>query len=216
MTKGAYIELIQRGLSGGETPADLRGKYHEKVISKYVEMLFNKLLFDMAKMAMAMRDSTTLDQYTKRYDIPKEDIKKSDDCNYSFELPATPPQMPGGQAIRWVGPCGECGTTKGWLYRSPTAHDVFSELDVDLVDQSIRYSPEGNTILLCNACNTDIPDCIAIKMITSFEDYEDEDNLPMPGGQDAEVFAAVVQLMMAQPPEELGNENVVNADSFKK
>jgi hypothetical protein len=212
MTKGELTELIQRHLAGGEVPADVRGKYHENVIALYLGLAYNTALWNLTKVSKATRKSSSLDQYIKTFDVDKTDIKCDDKSKeFYIETPADIPQTMGGQAVRYVG--SPVKGSRGWLYRNPTAHDVFNELDVNLVDQSPRYSIDGDRIYIFNILDTNLPECVRVKMLTSFEDYDDDDEIPIPGGQDMSLLPPVIQLMQSIGKEELVNDNQIQAEA---
>ncbi len=209
MTKSEYIELIQRNLAGGEVVADVKGIYHENVVALYIAIAFNSALWELVKVSQATRDSSTLDQYIKTFDISKSNVQCDDKSGLFFiYTPSDMPQVIGGQAIRYVGSSKK--NSRGYLYRNPTGHDVFNELDVNLVDQSPRFSPEDDKIFLYNILEVDFPEYFRVKMITSFEDYDNDDSLPMPGGKDIELFPAIIQLIRSQSKEDLINDNRVD------
>jgi hypothetical protein len=50
MTKRQWVQLIIHNLSGGNSPDDLQGEYHPRIIEKYFELAFNDSILDQEDM----------------------------------------------------------------------------------------------------------------------------------------------------------------------
>lgn len=211
MTKGDFVELIQRSLAGGEVPADVRGKYHENIVEKFVDLAFSTFMWELVKASIATRDFTPLDVYTRDYYVAKADIKIDASRGQQYiDLPAPVPQLLGNNAIRYVGAAKE--GSRGYLYRNPSSNGVYDELDVNLVDQTTRYSPENGKVYFLNFHTP--PASILLKLVTSFDGFDDNDEFPLPGGQDLYIFPQIVELLRGRPDikEETRNDNVINSE----
>lgn len=212
MTKGEIVELLQRHLAGGEVPADIRGKYHENVCARYLEIAYDAAVGEERRVSQAKRESSETDKFLKSYIINGDAVK----CNevtkeFYIELPEEAPSSPSGNDIMYFGSAAK--GSRGWIYRHQAAHDVFNELDVNLVDQSPRYSIEGDKFYFYNVLDTNIPENFSVRMVAGFDDYEDDDEIPMPEGQEAKIFTMVIQIMMTMGREELINDNEIQAEA---
>jgi hypothetical protein len=190
MRKDKYIELIQRNLSGGDVPADVKGKYHEKTVALYVELAYNKILWDVVQMSNQLKEWASLEKYTKSYivtSILRDEVREQ----YYIETPVPLMELPFGEAVRYVGPADD--ESSGFIPRDPRATKVMAGLDVEIVDQTVRYQIEHDKIyfrLMENA-----PPRLMVKMIVPFGSFDDLDDIAMPGGLDSPVFAQVMKLV---------------------
>lgn len=189
MKKIEIIELIQRNLAGGDVPADIQGDYDEEIITLYIAMAYNKIFFELVRASYNIADSTPLDKFTKAFIIEQDDIKK-DTIRKKFyiELPIPSANVPWNEAIRYCGPADE--ESAGYIWRSPAASPVMGGLEIETVEQGIRYMIENQRVYFYLMDSE--PEAIMIKMLMSWEAWDDLDDIGIPAGTDSQLFNIVV------------------------
>lgn len=197
-TKKQYIELMQRYLSGGEVPVDVRKKYHEVIIDHYVGMAFAELVVDVY-MANPFADKRSdLDTLTRAYtgNTIEPDSERGD---YYVEIPVTSSkilQIPNNMAIRAVFPDGS--PDERYYRREMTSNHVYSKLDVSTHITTPRWYVEGDKIRLSS--KEDTVNDVTMQIVVQWEEYDDDDYVPMPLSRDMSILMKVVSLLREKPP----------------
>jgi len=207
MTKQNLIDLIQHRLSGGDTPQELKGKYHPRIIEKHCELALNYLVNTIAyKEAQRNMDWGVLDAYAKTYtdvEVLTDEIRNE---KYSV-LPSKYVALPKNRGIRMVAPIQ--GQDKPFVYRDNNTKWLYSSLDVNTVSADVRFYVEGEKIFY----SEHIPNVITavlIKMIVPFSDLGANDEVVIPQGFGKVVVDLVLQSMMGMPMEKVSNNNNAN------
>lgn len=201
MTKEQFIEQIQRRLGGGEVTDDVRGKYPYEVVAGIVEMAYNSMLWGLVKGSQATKDFSPLNGLTKSFVITAI-LNDSVRDQFYIDLPVSIAQLPNNEAIRSFRPAKQ-GSGE-YIYRDPSSISVFDGLDVNLVDQGIRYSPEHDKIYFLNMEDNTKPKNLLLQIACTFDAYDDGDEIHIPAEQDAVVFGSVLDLIQGKA------EDVVN------
>ena len=214
MKKIEIIETIQRNLAGGDVPADVQGQYAQEIVTLYVSMVYNKILWELVQMSYNMADSTPLDKFTKSFiveDIKRDSVRKK----YYIELPVNSVNVPWNEAIRYCGPPES--EADGYWWRSPAANSVMGGLDVEMVDSHIRYFVENQRIYF-HLMDAKI-DNVMVKLLMPWEAWDDLDDINVPAGADSDLFVKVISMMRHadnrqddtndQAQDESGNNRVV-------
>lgn len=184
MIKKKLIELIQENLNGGSTTPDILKKAHPLVISKYIEMAFNTIFYNIFR-----TNPEELDIYGKWY--YSQEVKK-DAHVYYCDLPCGVIQLPNNSAsIRRITMTGDEYSVVFINVRT-SANAVLNRLGT--VDRSgaISYAV-SNRIVFDNFDS--VIEKVNIFAITPFSDMEDTDNVPIPSGKDVEFLQIILQLM---------------------
>lgn len=187
--KNKLIELAIESLSGGDAPAEMRGKYHPAVIELYLDMAFSDILQE--EFQNAGSDFTIFDSFAKPY---KCIVKKDDDREQKyFDLPVTLiPLRPKQAAIRSISLYN--GERLAFAPIQNASMPMWDELEAMKIDDTCSYSIEGSRVeFFMNAPLTGAE--ILVKMITPFADLLDNDDVFVPGGKNAMLFQRMYQFM---------------------
>lgn len=205
MIKKEFIELIQENLSGGELTEDLLGKYHPELISRYCEVAFNDILWELSRMSHQMKDTTPLDPFTKDFSFT---LQKDEIGRDYIAIDKSIGQLTFNQAVRLVYPYVEDGENNPYIYRSPAAHGIYSNSQVETVNQTPRWSIQNNRIIF--KCMTNpAPSKVAVKLVSVWQNFEDNDEINIPAGQGSQFMERVKQVIREQKvtPEDVTNNN---------
>lgn len=190
------VEVFIHKKSGGNTTPDLMGKLHPEFVKKYMALAWNTIIYEAFK-----KDLSNLDLYCKSFTVPVQynTVRAYHYCT----LPAPICQLPvRSEGVRRVQTIQDIG-----LYFSPCGNDqssVMSGLEVWNIDETIPYAVELTQIVFKK--HVGFAD-VVIDMVIPFDSFDDEDEFPMPMGQDIIFFQTVDQLMSNMPPEDDVNDN---------
>lgn len=203
MNKEQIIELIGKTLAGGNLVPDGKGAYHPLVIEKYAAIVYPSFLFQVFKNATRYTDYSRLDNFIKTYTVSVTKDTQRD--KYYSVLPAQLVYLPEQLGIRQISTI--IGENNPFIPTEATASAIFSELEISIVDDSIRYWMEGTKIWYRNM-TSDIADVgVLMKLIVNFDEYADTDNVYLPpGGQDS-FFNQIVAMIQKRKPEDIRNDN---------
>ena len=219
MKKIELIELTQDYLSGGDAPADVKGRYHPRILSNIIALAFDGIVFDTYMEAMSHSDYSTMDAWAKNY---TRTISSG-----QVLLPYPPVQLPNGMGILQVTPVisGTAYPEQAFAYRETNSQAVFDVLEeVDGGDASYRpgcFWLERNIdaqqythILKLDNIPTNCTQVI-IKMVESFKAVDDYDAVAIPagkgGGRPQALLDYVVQMIRDKGRQDIINDN--NAQS---
>lgn len=204
MKKAAIIELVQRNLAGGDVPADVIGQYDIDIVTLYVEMSYNGLMFQLVTASKNMGDMSALDLFTKAFIVSSI---KSDTVRNKFyiELPKPLANVPHAEAIRYCGPPEDEGSA--YIYRTPDANAVMAGLDIEVVEQGIRWFIENQRVYFYKM-NTKV-DNVMVKMLMAWSAWDDNDDIGIPAGADSQLFNMVVtQIQTGDGKQDVINDSV--------
>jgi hypothetical protein len=198
MTKAQWIELVKRNLSGGDSPVELRGRNHEREIELYLAIAFDTILNRKNSQFQEMsaetgKDSWKWDALTKPYML---DIKTDTVRGRSYsDLPVSILSIVNNAGIRMVFPVKE--ESSAFLPRWQTDTFLMDGLDVNLVTGLIYYTVEGQKIYYSGDINCNWTSVMA-KLVLKFNEFEDEDEVSVPEGKDAEILQLAIGLMQSK------------------
>lgn len=211
MRKIELIEMVLDNLSGGDAVADVRGRYHPQMISKFIEAAYNDLIYQVATSALNPKEKQVdffqLDAFAKIH----RDIVVSDDADRSLKysvLPFAPVKLPEELGIRMI--CPEDDPTNPFAHVDNNSQAVFAALDVGAVDDVPTWSLEK---MAGNEYRVYYPDDVVTTEVTMllilpFSQYDDYDEVPMPAGKDLSIVDTVVERLREKPQEDIISDNI--------
>lgn len=203
MQKQQIIELIQRAISGGDAPADLKGRFHPKEIELYValafEALFNGYQSDRNEMAAQMGlDAWKYDKLTKSY---KLDIEFDNDTEKFYStLPINILSIVDNTGIRLIHPLKE--ETTAFFPRHQTDAFLMNGLDVNQFSNMVYYYLEGKTIWYTGSLDCNWKQ-VRAKLVLKFSEFDDTDDISLPDGKFPILMQMVMQMMQQKNPSDL-------------
>lgn len=205
MNKSEYISLVRASLSGGNPVTDTKGKYHPLRIEKYIGEVFTTFVRLAYNEAEVTKDYSVLDWYVKQY----RNVAISYDMDmqsYYCAAPNTVMPLPKLAAYRLVCPMQD--QSFAFAPESSSSETIFAELEVSSIIPVPSFYVEHNKIWFTGKMSSDY-EKVLIKAVTRFEDFDDEDEIYLPMGQDTAFFKQVQMLVEQQSvtPEDLQNNN---------
>jgi hypothetical protein len=166
MRKGAYIELIQRYLMGGDVPAEVRRKYHPLEVAAWVE----EGLKAVVERYKAEGSAISVGHMLKPFEV--ESFSGSFPDIY-FTLPAQ--SMFGPEYIYLKVECGECGENgKEINYRQFGGQEIMYG---HLKGNTPYFTLHENVIHIKNQLVTKVN----VILVPSFSSADDDDEFSLPG-----------------------------------
>jgi len=209
MRKQELIDMIESRISGGDTPADVKSTIHGAIIEKHLEAIYNDLIQESYRAAVAMQDYSELDAYAKNH----RGISVQDDTDRNLkysELPFPPVRLPENLGIRMVYP--EDDPTNPFAHVDNNSQAILSTLDVGSVDDVPSFWIEkyaGNEYRIYYD-DPGTTSTVALLMILPLNQYDDFDDIPMPSGKDMMAIDLVVERLLNKPQEDTFNNNIPN------
>lgn len=205
MNKSQLIELVKEKLSGGDAPPAIRGKYHPKVISKFLEMAYDDLVSLLQKEGTQTNDYSALDNFGKSYILPilKDELRNE----YYVELPIKVVPIPDNQGIRLVSP--KFDQSAAYDYIDNNSNHIWNKLFNGIVRPVGKYYVETPRVYL-QPVNTPEPNSeMLIKAIPPFSNLLPEDDVFIPGGKNTVLFEMVYGVMRKNqtPKQDYNNES---------
>lgn len=207
MKKNQLIELVKRNLTGGDSPSELRGRYHEREIELALQVAFGSLLNRNAteKKELAdelSQDTWKYDQLTKPYVL---DIQKDATRNrYYSDLPVHILSITNNAGIRMITPTQEESTA--FLPRKQQDSFLMNGLDVGQLSGLIYFSLEGQRIWYSGEIDSCWTSVLA-KLVLEFSEFDDEDDISIPDGKDYELIQMAVQWMNQKNPMDIVDDS---------
>ena len=207
MKKIEIIDVLKHRLAGGDCPQELKGKYHPEIISKHITMVLNYLIKDVLYKEI-LRDNNwgLLDSYVKSFE--NISILENENRNEKYSiLPASVVSLPANRGVRLV--CYMQTQSSPFFYRNNNTSNIYGGLDVEEVSQQVRYYVEGNKVYYSNHI-TATASKVLMKLIVTFDNLEDDDDIEIPSGYGKLLFELVMQSMLGMPLEKISNDNNAN------
>jgi len=196
MTKEVLIELLNRRFGN---------KHHPELISANISRAWNQIL------KQTYRDNPDeLDACAKEYFIETGDLLT--DTNTSivyFLLPASSVLLPYNEHIRDVRPKQD---TENVYHRvSISERSVLNGLDFDsITERGTTYIIKGSKIELEELSAAHKAAGIILVMVVSFDEYDDTDEIYIPGGMDQTLIQLVGEFLEGKPQDILIDNNQDN------
>lgn len=199
MTKIELIELVEDWLAGGDAPTDVRGRYHQKVIEKYVGMAINNILYDTYLAAKKFHDFSQLDSMTTAY--PNVAVLTDTDRAETYSnLPVSLIQLPDSSALRLISPMKD--QSCGFRYMTNNSQPVWGELEAMKVRDVPCYYIEGTKVFYYNTAGYEDVTRVLMKIIPPFADWDDDKDIPVIAGKEFTIFEMVTKYMVNKPKDD--------------
>lgn len=202
MRKDQFIELVKISLSGGTPPQEYQGKFHDTVIEKHIEMAFNEVVSNI-------QDPSIIDQFCVVHkNIP---VLTDDDLGLKYsDLPSSVLNTVYFRGLRLISPMKD--QTNVFFIRKNNSTSVMNRLQSNNSVYSNTARLEGPKRVYYDRISNDI-DKVLIKMVSTFSEIAEDDDIEMPGGKDGIVFRMVMEAMSVQmqTPENMRNDNNPNS-----
>src|SRR6056297_90169 len=208
--KKKLIELIKHRLEGESETKNL-GKLHPVVIEYNIGRTYNTLVTDAIR-----RNVDNADTFAVEYQSVAISQDASTEIYYST-LPANiiiiPKKAESGvvtiqsmtnRAIQFV------PITNGqWK--------VMDGLEVDSIDDVVGYTFKNGRVEYYNMTSTIALSAVRMELVLPFEEYDDDDDVPIQSGYDDLLFEQVVKKLIGLPDSDnLNNNNSLNVNSRRR
>lgn len=194
MVKAALRDLVRSRL----LQVDKTAKYHNEVIDAWITMAFNQLLGQLFRKSLG-----NFDLYVKRYNNVSI-LQDADTDIYYCDLPA-----PIVQTIDVAEGVRRINTMKGrGIEFAPISGDslqILTGIDVNLITDVVGYRVFSDRVEFqwIPAGMTEV----RMELVVPFTEYEDEDDVKIPGGGDAQLMEIILNFVMNITPRDLKNDN---------
>lgn len=207
MKKAQWRELILRNLGGGDSPSELRSRYHEREIELYLGVAFDTIM--NRKLSQKQELESDLGYSAWRYDALTKsfvlDILHDNVRNRKYAvLPASILSITNNDGIRMITPTQE--ETTAFLPRKIVDNFLMNGLDVNTITGLIYYTLEGNKIYFTGAMDCNWTQVLA-KLALRFTEFDDNDEINLPEGQDAELIQITLSLLQQKQPMDIINDS---------
>ncbi|MBE3087294.1 MAG: hypothetical protein IMZ64_13885 [Bacteroidetes bacterium] len=198
MRKISLIELVQDFLSGGDAPAEIKGRYHENIIANHIALAYNKIIFQTWLEGKNYNDYSALGSWAKNHLL--------NIVSNTVALPYPPVQLPNNMGILQVAAGTDLNNT--FAYRETNANSVFNELEVGSVSTKPTFYLEVNngaginSHVLKLALVPDGVTTVTVKMLVPFDQIDDFETISIPAGKEDIILQYVIELMSKKLPED--------------
>lgn len=224
MKKQNLVDLVGDFLASGQ-PDDMVGQYHPAIIKKYLENVFNQVVYQVWLNCKKFSDYSQLDAWTYTYELEIIDVVIAGSLvSGHIELPYPPMQLPNNMGIREVAVKGDDNIV--FAYLDNTAAAIFNELDVSSVDTTPTFRLEMNNTLVLPASHilrlakiplstyslysVFDPFTLNVKMIVPLDQIGDYDDIAIPAGQEDILVKQTVEFLRNKPPQDTSPDGVAN------
>lgn len=201
-TKEQLIELVKRKAAGGDAPASIRGRFSPQEIEKFLDMVFDDMIYQTWKDGYKYNDFSQVDNYIKTFTLP---IAYDSDREQNYvTLTVQPVPLPNNFALRQVSP--PKNQSGAFAFVDNTSSPIFSNLEVSVMGDVCSCYVEGNKIYFDDKFPIGLT-YVMVKMIVPFSSLRDTDSVTIPGGNNTLIFDKVFELM--QKPPKVNQDNMV-------
>lgn len=190
-TKQNWIDLVRELLSGGDAPAEIRGKYHPRIVEKYLELAYDDIVTEVAKEGQITGDYSLLDMFALPYKVAVQ-YDSAREQKY-IDLPILVMPLPDGAAIRLVSAPKNQG--QQFIRIAMNSQSVWNELEADRVDPKPGFYIENEIMYFDENFPYGLTD-VLLKIVASFGALGKNDRIGVPGGKNEMMFAKVFNIMM--------------------
>ena len=206
MLKIQHIDLILDYLSGGDAPASVRGRYHKKIIEKHIEVVYNAIIAEETKKAAITKSWSDLDAFTKAYEVDVNYENGREE--YYSNLPAKVMQLSKNRGVRKIYPKKD--QRYSFIYRNNNTIDIFSELEVDKIEERPRYYIESQKVYYDYIGPEMAAEGVGMKLVVPFSEFDDNDEVALPNGKDNLIFDMVIARLIQKTEETKFNDNNID------
>ena len=200
-TKEQLIELVKLKLAGGDAPASVRGRYSPQEIEKYLDMVFDDMIYQTWLSGYKFNDFSQVDNYVKTFVLTVQ--YDSDREQKYVTLSVQPVPLPNNYAIRQVSPPKDQGAA--FAFVDNTSQKVFTNLEVGRIGDTPTCYVEGQRIYFDDKFPVGL-EKVMVKEIVPFSSLKDTDSVTIPGGNNAMIFEKVFEMM--QKPPKVNQDNM--------
>lgn len=202
MNKETLIDLARRHVSGGDAPAELKSRFHPNEVDKYLEMVYDDDIFRICTSAIKYGDYSVLDNYLNTYVFAVQ----YDSAREQYYITPVPQavSLPNNLGIRQLSPPKD--QTMSFALVDDNSASVWGALEVDYVDSTPGYSPEGSNIYFDDKFPKGLQN-VMVKQIVPFSSLKKTDSVFVPGGNNTMMFQKVVSLMLGKPMPDMQGSN---------
>jgi len=199
MRKDKFIDLVRNRL--GASSVDRLKKADPRTVELAIAAVMNTVFYEAFR-----KDTSNLDTYTKTY----ENVAVSQDPDteiYYSTLPANVVQFPiVGDGV--VGINEMKGEDVMFVPLPSSDFEMMYGLEVDLIDDVIKYTRKGNIVEYVNFDSTIT--AVRMDLVVDFTEWDDDEDVPIPSGQDINIMNKVVEYLLGKPTTDiLNNQNEI-------
>jgi hypothetical protein len=194
-----------------------KAKYHPEIVKTHLNNMFNQIIYATWLNGKKFSDFSQLDSWSKTYRCAVVDQSGS---NAYALLPFAPVQLPDGMGIRQI--CDSDDNSTVFAPIEATANVVFSELEVDDVDDTPTFRLEQNNLSTVAGRQSHLlrlerlpiaPASLITNidtlLIVPMDQMDDYDDVVIPGMQDDTIVRQVIDLMSKKPNPDTANDSVI-------
>lgn len=206
LSKAQYIDLIRDNLASDS--AELRSRWHPRIVEKYLDIAFDSVLNKNKTVREGLMDEMGMDLWkyaalTKPFYLDfKYDEKRK---RYYSELPINILSITNNNGIQMICPVEE--EQSAFLPTGVNDLFLFSGLDVGQLSGLIYFTLEGNRRIYYSG---DINGCwkeVLAKLVLSFSEFDDNDDIDIPNGLNAEIIQMTLMFMKGKLPEDIVDDS---------
>lgn len=204
MKKIEFIELVQDFLAGGDAGNEMRTRYHQKVIEKYISLAYNDVIRNVYLESLRYSKPDMLDVFTtpKFIDV-SFDVDRQE---YYSLLPTAITQIPDQAAIRLISP--KTDQTLAFSYINNTSKSMWSVLEAGNLAYDVPdYYVENGKVFYNNFEQYKTLTSLLIKIVVPFEDLDWDAEVPMAAGKEFVIMEMVAKLLASKLPDDDINDN---------
>lgn len=214
MTKGDFIELVIRRLTGGNPTADSMGKYDPRVVAAEIATTYDSILIELYNAVKRKNDFRVFDTLTKEFLGIAVNYNQVRNQYYSI-LPEHLSAIPNYIALRRVmlPKVSSVGSDYETIKSVPiNSHEVFAGLPVSNVMTDKTYSHEGDKIFYYdwNLSSVTNP-TVRMNIVVPFNKFDDTDPVYAPLSMEGSLFDMVIKRMLPTFPikEDINDDNTI-------
>jgi hypothetical protein len=200
MVKKQLIELVSRHIKGNDSSVDRKYQADKRIIELDIAAAFNTIIYTIFK-----KEPSNLGRYTKKYKNVAI-VQDPDTLKYYAILPATVIQFPTPTDGIWK--INEMqGRDISFVAMDKRKNEMFYESEFQSIDNVIEFSLSSNIVDFENH-DPDITE-VLMDLVVTFTEWDDDEDVPLPAGQDLNIVNIVRELSGLRPIDKLNNQNPV-------
>jgi hypothetical protein len=204
MRKIHIIDLVEDFLAGGDAPADVKGKYHREILTKWIELAWNSLINTVYDAGKANGDYDVLDPWARNYPLSI--------VSNSVTLPYPPIHLSDGAGILQVadGRDSNFDPTNVYAPISTTAYAVFNDLEAgnqSTVPMWYLEISNTNAHVLKIVNKPTATTGVTVKMVIPLERVDDFTHVSVPKEGGKMIIQEVMSIIRQKNTEDRINDN---------
>lgn len=197
MTKEKLVEIFTHRLNG-HISDETSSSYDPQLVAEYINLGFNTMMWEIFR-----QGAFNLDNYTRRYPetLTTSGVAVTYDTYqdlYFSTLPVNIVPLPRvGSGVVKIQTLK--GSSVNFVPMANMEKELLSGQEVDLVSSIIRYIVRGDIIEYTNMTSTIASSGVKMDLVIPFSEYDWDDTILIPSGQDERLFEMVVGFATGQP-----------------